>query len=478
MWGVTARVLWFASRRTGATAWAAAAVGVAAGLVRLPRALSDPFWQDEVASARILREPTVGRMLSHVARTESTPPLWYTIGWLAHLGGVSIHDVRLLSVAFGAILAGMGVVLARGVVTLPYALFAGVLVSCGGQFVAHGREIRAYELFALLTVVFAFAIEAEVRTPSTRHALVLAVSTAAGLLTHYFFVFTVAAGLVWLWIEPQAVRMRRQATLAVAAGFVVCLAWAPVLLRQYHQHRFKWIGAFDARTALNTMLRLFSPLPRPGVAATLVGLVVLATAGVGAVRLSATSPRGRLCAVLALVPLVLAWSAWLIGFRIYSVRNMIGIGAFVAIALAAAVAALPGPARTAVAAIATALMLGIFAWDQRVPAPPYDGMARALVAEGWKPHDGIAVFGDLSSFRSPLEWYLPRFPVLVRVSPGQASRGLYAIADLRTARHLLGYSTARTTVGSFVVMRLTERVLPLLGGVNILAAPPARRFSS
>jgi hypothetical protein len=347
--------------------------------------------------------------------------------------------------------------------------------SSRAEFVAHGRELRAYELFALLSVLFAFALEAEVRAPSVRHALALGGCTAAGSLTHYFFLFTVAAGLIWLWIEPQALQARRQATMAVVSGLTICLSWTPVLLRQYHQHRFSWIGGFQAQTALNTVLRLFTPLPRPGAVATSIGALVLVSVCCGAVILSLRSRRGRLCAFLALAPLGLASLAWLIGFRIYSVRNMIGIGAFAAIAIAAAISALAPPVRTAVAAIVGCLMIGVFVWDQNTPATPYNKMASALVAEGWRASNPIAVLGDLAAFRSPLEWYLPGFPVLARVSAARATEGtLYAIAPANAAWPFLRDSRTYINVGRFLVVRLHESALMLPHGASILAAQHTR----
>src|SRR5438067_12114213 len=83
------------------------AVALLAAAVRLPGVYTQAFWQDEVASARILNEPTFPRLLAHVARTESTPPLWYTLGWLLRHAGAPMQDVRLLSVAAGAVLAAL-----------------------------------------------------------------------------------------------------------------------------------------------------------------------------------------------------------------------------------------------------------------------------------------------------------------------------------------------------------------------------------
>src|SRR6476660_5434354 len=101
--------------------WAVALLAIA---VRLPGVFTQALWQDEVASARIITEPTVPRLLGHVARTESTPPLWYLLGWLAHQAGAPTQDVRLLSVAAGAVLAAVVVDVAARVVTLPFAAFA------------------------------------------------------------------------------------------------------------------------------------------------------------------------------------------------------------------------------------------------------------------------------------------------------------------------------------------------------------------
>ncbi len=471
-----ARVSVFATRLTRPTALVAVGVGVAAGLARLPRALTDPLWQDEVASARILREPTVGRMLSQVGRTESTPPLWYTLGWLAHHAGVSIHDVRLLSVGLGATLAGTVVLLARRVVNLTYAALAGILVALGGQFVAHGRELRAYELFGLLTVLFAMALEAEVQSPSFSRECRLCLCTAAGSLTHYFFFFTIIAGLVWLFAEPSAIHVRRRTATAIVAGLILCLPWFPILIRQYRQHRFSWIGGFNIETVVNTPLRLFTPLPHPGSYATAVGSIVLCVVLAGAIVLGAHSPRGRLYASLALVPLALASIGWAAGFPIYSVRNMIGIGGFVAVSLAASVGALPAPARHRIAVLLACGLAAIFAYDQQLPDAPYNQMAHALVAEGWKTVDPVAVPGNISAFRSPLEWYLPKFPVLAAVAAARATCGtLYAIDGLEAAKHLLAYVTARQNVGGFVVLRLRSRARELFGGDRILAATQAEQ---
>ena len=445
----------------------AAAVGVAAALLRLPR-LGDPFWQDEVASARILREPTVGGMLSHVVRTESTPPLWYALAWLTHQLGSSLQDVRGLSVAFGAALAALTVVLARTVLPLAPSALAGVLVAVGGQFAAAGSELRAYALLALLSVVFALVLERAATRPGRGSALALVLVTGAGLLTHYFFAFTLVAGALWLWLEPHVRAARGRVTLALLGGVAVVSPWLPFALRQYRQDRFSWIGSFDGKIVANTPVRLFTPL----VHTEWLPVACLVLVLLGAARLGRT-PRGRLFAALAVVPVVAAAAAWRSGIRIYAVRNMIEIGAFVAVCAAAALAALAPRARAvAVVALGAAAVAG-FVWDQRAPAAPYARIAAALVSEGWSPAQPVMVFGSPYAFRSPLEWYLPRAPRLAVVGVGRSDCRIgYVVAGRHAVRGVADDVLEARRVGRFLVAR--ARLDDRIRDASLLAAPAAR----
>ena len=288
---------------------AAAAVAVAVRLPHVCAALSE----DEVASARILREPSLGSMLGRVARTESTPPLWYALGWVAHQAGLSIDGVRLLSVLFAALLAAAVVAMACKVLPLRFAAVAGLLVAVGSQFAFHGYELRAYEFFAFLAVAFALALARSLREPGRGSDVYLAAAVTAGLLTHYFFVFTVAAGLCWLWLEPEARAVRRRATVAIVVGASVCAPWLPHFVKQYRHNRFWWIGPFRLRETLGAPLRLFTPLVTHGLVGRILPLAFLALVVSGAVALARASATGRLCALLALGPLVFSSAAWAAG---------------------------------------------------------------------------------------------------------------------------------------------------------------------
>jgi mannosyltransferase len=395
------------------TWFTAAATACLAFGVRLNGALNYAFWQDEVTSARILLERTPVGVLRHVARTESTPPLFYVVGWLIHRVGVPAQDVRIVSALAGAVLAGATVILARRVVPLWASALAGLAVALGYEFVFHGRELRAYELHALLTVSLAFAALSFVDRPGRRTAIVLALVTAAGALTNYFFLLSVAAVLLWTWTRPLLRPVRRQLSLAIGAGLIPFAAWTPVLAFQYRRHRFSFIGPFRLHDVVTSYWSLVARAePRTSVLHTAAPLLLAAAVLAGCVAVARRSDAGRLYALLALAPLLAAALVWLAGPRIFDTRNLIGVGPFAAIAVAALLSQLPRPVGVAAACAGAALVVFGFVQGQRQAPIAFDRIARALVSEGWQRSDPISLHGNFYAFRSPLEWYLPEQPAL------------------------------------------------------------------
>ena len=388
---------------------------VAAGLValsiaaRLPAVWQTPLSQDEVASARILSEPTLPGALRHVVRTESTPPLWYVLGWLVHHVGVPIVDVRLLSVAFAGALVLTVFRIAEMLAPLGYAAAAAVLVSLGSELVYHGAELRSYELLALLSSVLVMLLASELRAPRRRLEVAIAVTTAAGLLTHYFFGYSLLAALAWLWLDPRARAIRIRATTAACAGALAFIPWLPAFVAQYRHDRFWWIGRYSTKLVLATPLQLYAPL---GVRHLALAGLALASAAVGAIAVARRSPVGGLVAAFAFVPLAAAAAVWASGQRTYAVRNLIEIAPCMAVLAVSGASLIPRPAGATAAAGAVAAA-GVGWWAQAsLPPPPYRTIANALIAAGWRPTDPIAVHGNFFSIRAPLEWYLPRAPLL------------------------------------------------------------------
>jgi hypothetical protein len=452
----------------------ALAVGALAAAARLPGAIRDSFWEDEVSSAHVLVQSTPWGMVHQIARTEATPPLWYAIGWALHQLGVSPHGYRAMSVLAGALLAAIALVLARRLLPLWASVLAGLLVAFGWQFVMHGRELRAYELFALASVVFAWVLLRELeprdgRSGRRRYGLALAV--AFGALTNYFFLLTVAAALIWLWSERELAAERRRVAVGVGIGLIPLMIWSPVLVHQYLGHRFSWIGPFSVRGVIDVYWELFAQHTPTGGGALVLPLLLLAAVVCGCVLLSHASVEGRLMASMAIVPVVLSALAWLAGAHVFDPRNLVSAGPFAAVGLAALPAAVPRPLGYALGLAAAASVAVGAIVSESTPPTPYDGISAALVAEGWRPSDPTVLFGgsgDFFAYRSPLEWYLPGQPYLTlgEPQPARKCRAVFVVAwpghGLAGARDSGLLASARS-VGGVLVGRLRAASPPRSG---------------
>ena len=441
--------------------------------MRVPGVFTQALSQDEVASARILREPSFGAMLARVVRTESTPPLWYTLAWLVHRVGVPLTDVRLLSVLAGSGFAAAVVAAGRYLLPDGAAFLSGLLVAVGNEFVLHGHELRAYELLAFLSALFLWLLMREAKAPSRANAIGLGLVVAAGGLTHYFFAPVALAALVWVLLDPAARACRRAVVIAIGGGGAAAAAWAPVMLVQYHRDRFWWIGPFDLRQVVAAPLRLFTLAwadTPPGLVFSLVSIALLA---VGCRALIRRGPTGRLVVALGVGPLAIAAALWAAGVHVFALRNMIELGPPVALvggALVARVAERAGVvAATAVAGILLVLPFGAAASS----VPPFGGIARTLVAEGWRPSDPLAVFGNFFVYRAPLEWYLPGSPRLDAARPeARACRTVFVVADDRLPRRLEGHVVREASSDGYVVARLALAA-PRFRGAALLDDPAA-----
>jgi hypothetical protein len=386
----------FARWRTGIAVTVAAGVSAA---VNVPSAVESSFWQDEVGSARVITTPGLFSMLHRVVDTENHPPGFYFLAWLLDRAGTPVVWDRTLSVVAAMALSGMVVAYARGLMPLSAAFLAGLLTALGWQFWRHGWELRPYSVFALACLFFVFALERAADHSSRGRLALLALAVAAGSMLHYYFLLTLAAGVIWIGLGD---RRRGRLLSAVAIGLVPLIVWLPALHQQLVRGGYR-TGGFSARSALDTYGALFAR----GDVSLVLALVMLGLVLFGSARLWRASEQGRLCALCAVLPVAAASLAWLLGLDIYITKNLIGAAPFAAVAIAKAFTALPRP--MAIAATAAAAAITIVGWTRTNGpiVPDYDRVASALVREGWREQDPILVFGPPYQLLHPLDWYLP-----------------------------------------------------------------------
>ncbi len=171
-----------------------------------------------------------GRVLRAVRLSDTSPPLYYLLlhGW-TRAAGTGDVALRLFSVLWSlATLPVLATLAARlggpGAVLPACTLFAVVPVG-----VLYSTEGRMYSMLWFLASALVL-LTLDLGRPERRglREVGWAVTAAAGLLTHYFFVFVWAACAAWLAARGPAPRRRRLAVAAVVTGLLV--AWWYVLV--------------------------------------------------------------------------------------------------------------------------------------------------------------------------------------------------------------------------------------------------------
>ena len=388
-------------------------------------------------------EPTLADALDRVAESESTPPLWYALAWAVEQSGLPVEAARGIGVVAGALLAGLVVLYAARLLPLWAAGLAGLVAALASQLVVRGAELRAYALYALLALAFAWLLERAAEAPGRGRLAALWAVASAGLLTHYFFLFLLLPGLVWVWRTPSFRSARARVTTASALALVPFLAWTPFLAQQVENQRFSWIGDFSLVKALSVYSAFVwnaGPLYvrdvvdvgfREGLARSAVLLLVLA----GCVAAWRLGRRGRLVALLALGPVALAALLWLAGENLFTTRNLLAAAPFAAVAVATLVASLP-----------------------RWAGPD----AGALVEVGWSPEAQVAIFGGAHeltylgtayAIRGPVSWYLPGRPRL-ELAARQECEQAFVVAPRGRGTGLVERADDARTVDDVTVARI------------------------
>ncbi|MEK6274758.1 MAG: glycosyltransferase family 39 protein [Actinomycetota bacterium] len=428
--------------QTAVVAVAAAALSAA---VNVPRAVETAFWQDEVGSARVITVSSPLSMLRALVGTENHPPAFYSLAWILDRVGVPVVWDRAISVLAAMVVSGLVVFYARRMMPLWGAGLAGLVTALGWQFWRHGWELRPYSLFALTCLLFVLALERAAEQPTRRRLALLAGAVAAGVMTHYFFLFTLCGGVLWVYLGPAREDLRRM-FVAMGVGLAPLVVWLPAFYKQFEGGGFQTNPDFSLRSALET----YGALLVRGEVNLLLALLVLALVLLGALRLWRLSDTGRLCALGAVVPVALASVVWLAGPDIYTVKNLMGAAPFVAVAIAAALTALPRSLAVVATALAAVLLVVGYVDRRGQIIPDYDLVAAALVREGWNEQDPILVFGPPYQLAHPLDWYLPgdRLEVAAGwrngsscervfvVSVGGRGRGLIAGVPTRHVRRI------------------------------------------
>jgi len=380
---------------------------------RLPGAMHDPLWQDEIAAERVITQPTPRKAVGQLVNADSTPPAFFLTAWAAYhtthgldSGVAPARSLRVIPLVFSLLTTAFTFLLACELLPLWAAALAGLIVSFASELVVHGAELRPYAMLALACVAFAFVLERAVARPDRLRFALLAGVVAAGSLTHYFFLLALAAGVLWLVTSGRERVLVRRVGVALAVGLVPLAVWSPYWLRQYHHAHYAWGPPFGWARLASFLPTLVAPdlfVSDAGRAAQ----VAASLAVIGSALLLLRRREGRLYALLVLVPFLVGAVVWAAGARVFNPRNLIGSVPFAAIALSWACVSLPWRRVSQAAAVLVgALVVGIFTVGQiRLDRTPYDRIAHELIAQGFDRHEPLVWFGNYGG-AIPVAWYL------------------------------------------------------------------------
>jgi mannosyltransferase len=390
--------------------WVLGAVIVLAAAIRIVTLDNQSFWADEALTAHEAGLP-FGAMLHSVARSETTPPLYFAVVWgWAKLFGTGNIALRSVSAIAGVALVPIAYLCARELVSRRAGLLAAAFVAVNPFMVWYSQEARSYMLLAALTGASFLWFVRSRRDPSRRHLVGWAVVSAAAVMTHFFAGFAVAPEALWL-LWAARTRATGIAVAAVAAAQVAMLPF--VFADASASHGVGWIAQTPRLNRITTMVIEWgaSNLYRRGTKLEGVagGLVLAVVVALLLMRGGdSTSRRGaKVGAAIAgfvfLAPLALG----LAGQDYFLSRNE--IPAFVPLVTVLAAACVAPRARLAGAALAAGL-LGLFCVTTvDVQTHPYLERPnwRAVASALGPASASRAILAADSTTADPLKIYLP-----------------------------------------------------------------------
>jgi Dolichyl-phosphate-mannose-protein mannosyltransferase len=209
----------------------------------------------------------LGRVLRAVALSDTSPPLYYLLLWAwTRIFGTGDAPLRLFSVLWAVAALPLVAALARRVAGPAAVVPALLLAAFAPAALYYAAEARMYSLLWFLACVLAWETlelgEDGQRRLRSWFLLGWTLTAAAGLLTHYFFAFVVAACAGWLLVRPGGLPGSARAALlaAGAAAGLLVLPWylgVPESLAQWRVTAGWQDGFPPRREALLAPLRLF-----------------------------------------------------------------------------------------------------------------------------------------------------------------------------------------------------------------------------
>jgi uncharacterized membrane protein len=336
--------------------------------LRFSALTAQSFWYDEAVSVSLARNSLLD-LLSGRARDLGNPPLYPALlhVWMG-LFGSGDAATRSLSAVLGTATIPVVIALGREVFPARVAFLGGTLLAVSPFHLQMAQEARAYTLLAFLGAAATLALVRATQEPARwgRWAL-LAVITAAMVLTHYFGAFLALAQAAYLLVVHRHDRaVLTRAAAAYLGAFALFALWLPAFFAQVG------VEGNLARSAESWYLHLVATPLVFGLGTTLVwkdaaswprllvgglgALAFVAAVGIGLYRTFVTArarqnPRALLVLAWLVVPVALPAVISVLLSPLYNTRYVITASLPFLLFAAAGIEQLPGRARMALAGV-------------------------------------------------------------------------------------------------------------------------------
>lgn len=386
-----------------------AAVGVLVGAWNLG---GKPFSYDETFEALLVMFPPF-RFAGWVVTFEASGAFYHSFLWVWKFLGTSEVALRLPSLIFSVAAIPVTYLIARRVLSAPWAFVAGLFLAVSALWLAHAQEARPYGLYLLMATLSTLALLRAIERPDRLRWAVYAVVTVLAMWSHLMMAFVVLAHALAIAVHPDVRRWWRPAALSLAAAAVAGVPIAISIMRS-NQARWYWITDPTPQGLWEGLRHLLSD---GGYLLTLSWLALLAIGIVAA----AWRWRGDRRAAWPLV-VVVAWLVvpivvpWVLSFirPMYTPRYIFPV--LPALFILATFGISRIRPRLAAAGIAGFLVvvgaLGVQHWHASLERPDWRTAIRILVDDGTTT-DGLAYFyrgafepGALYEYR----YYLTQIP--------------------------------------------------------------------
>ncbi len=206
---------------------------VLGGLLRFYNNTAVALWHDEAFSALYLRY-SWGEMMHRIG-LDVHPPLYY---WVLKLWSVVFGDgllaLRSLSIFFGILTIYAGFLFVRKAFgNEKLAIIAALFIAINPFQIQYALEARMYTMGTFLILISSWLLLKALEENKYKYWICFALAAAAGLYTHYFMIFSIAAqGLYVIYVLIQNRTFNYKAIGSFVLAGILYLPWVPQFLIQ------------------------------------------------------------------------------------------------------------------------------------------------------------------------------------------------------------------------------------------------------